>query len=183
MVGKSWSRACAIAAACIALAGAAHANVTWVVNGTFDDGGTVSGHFTIDTYGYLLNNFNLQTTTGSTLPGFDYTAGDSYYSNGAFYVDAEPAYQADLHLTFADNLNVPVSNNPLVGGSGGPSWECAGSYSCYVPMGPAIRYIASGSATGSVPELSTWGMMALGFAGLGFAGYRKARGGRAAFAT
>jgi hypothetical protein len=29
--------------------------------------------------------------------------------------------------------------------------------------------------TGSVPELSTWGMMLLGFAGLGFLGYRKSR--------
>jgi PEP-CTERM motif len=30
------------------------------------------------------------------------------------------------------------------------------------------------------PEPSTWAMMLLGFAGLGFAGYRKARGARAA---
>ena len=27
--------------------------------------------------------------------------------------------------------------------------------------------------TGSVPELSTWGMMLAGFAGLGFAGWRR----------
>ena len=101
----------------------------------------------------------------------------------AFYVDAQPSYQGDLHLTFADNLNVPVSNNPLVGGFGGPSWECAGSYSCYVPEGGLTRYIASGSATGSVPELSSWGMMALGFAALGLAGYRKAMSGQAAFAA
>jgi hypothetical protein len=32
-----------------------------------------------------------------------------------------------------------------------------------------------GGATGSVPEPSTWAMMALGFAGLGFAGFRRAR--------
>jgi hypothetical protein len=30
------------------------------------------------------------------------------------------------------------------------------------------------------PEPSTWAMMLLGFAGLGFAGYRKAQGGRIA---
>jgi len=30
-------------------------------------------------------------------------------------------------------------------------------------------------ATGSVPELSTWAMMAIGFAGLGLAGWRKAK--------
>jgi PEP-CTERM motif len=33
---------------------------------------------------------------------------------------------------------------------------------------------------GAAPEPSTWAMMLLGFAGLGFAGYRKARGGRVA---
>ena len=68
-------------------------------------------------------------------------------------------------------------------GSPGPSWECALSCSCYVPEGGLTRYIASGSATGSVPELSTWGMMALGFAGLGFTGYRKAKSGQVSFAT
>jgi PEP-CTERM motif len=38
-----------------------------------------------------------------------------------------------------------------------------------------------GGATGTIvgtPEPSTWAMMLLGFAGLGFAGYRKAQGGR-----
>jgi hypothetical protein len=183
MVGKRWSQACAIAAACIALAGTAEADVTWVVNGAFDDGGTVSGHFSIDVYGFLDSNFNLLTTAGGTLPGFDYTAADSYYSNGTFYVDFQPGYYQDLHLTFAANLNFPVSNNPLLGGLGGPSWECALSYSCYVPEGGLTRYISSGSATGSVPELSTWGMMALGFAGLGLAGYRKIKSGQPAFAA
>ena len=33
---------------------------------------------------------------------------------------------------------------------------------------------------GAVPEPSTWAMMLLGFAGLGFAGYRRARELRAA---
>jgi uncharacterized membrane protein len=35
-------------------------------------------------------------------------------------------------------------------------------------------------ASPSVPEPSTWAMMLLGFAGLGYAGYRRARAGRAA---
>jgi hypothetical protein len=33
----------------------------------------------------------------------------------------------------------------------------------------------SGGVTASTPEPSTWAMMILGFAGLGFAGYRKPR--------
>ena len=39
-----------------------------------------------------------------------------------------------------------------------------------------------GPAT-SVPEPATWAMMLLGFAGLGFAGYRRAREGHATFAA
>ncbi len=129
----------------------------------------MSGQFTIDVYGYL-GNFVLTTTGAATFPGFTYNPSDSYFSNGTFYVDAQPDYQADLHLTFVDSLLVGASNNPLVGGSPGPSWECTGSYSCYVPDG-TIRYIASGAAS-AVPEASTWAMLILGFAGLGFAGYR-----------
>jgi hypothetical protein len=50
--------------------------------------------------------------------------------------------------------------------------------------GEFIGSIGSGDfdfiAESSIPEPSTWGMMLLGFAGLGFAGYRKAKSGRAA---
>jgi hypothetical protein len=150
----------------------AKADVTWLVNGAFDDGGTVSGQFTLDVYGYLEDNYDLATTSGSTLPGFTYNASDSYYSNGAFYIDAQPGYHADLRLTFADTLLVGSSMNPLIGGSPGPSWECSGSYSCYLPSGGSTRYIASGFAS-AVPEPSTWAMMLLGFAGLGYAAFRR----------
>jgi hypothetical protein len=44
------------------------------------------------------------------------------------------------------------------------------------PYGPVVAEIA----ITSVPEASTWAMMLAGFAGLGFAGYRKARSGRTA---
>jgi hypothetical protein len=39
------------------------------------------------------------------------------------------------------------------------------------------------SGVGGVPEPSTWAMMLLGFAGLGFAAYRKALGARAALSA
>jgi hypothetical protein len=38
----------------------------------------------------------------------------------------------------------------------------------------ALDYVSAG-VTASTPEPSTWAMMILGFAGLGFAGYRKSR--------
>ena len=39
-----------------------------------------------------------------------------------------------------------------------------------------LAYIGPVAAFTSVPELSTWAMMLLGLGGLGFTGYRKARG-------
>jgi phospholipase/lecithinase/hemolysin len=42
---------------------------------------------------------------------------------------------------------------------------------------------AAFDALGGVPEPSTWAMMLLGFVGLGFAGYHRARAGRAALAA
>ena len=43
--------------------------------------------------------------------------------------------------------------------------------------------VTFGSVTPGIPELSTWAMMGLGFAFLGFAGYRKAKSGRTALSA
>lgn len=158
-----------------AMTSAASADVMWNVTGTFNDGGTLSGTFLINQYGYIDYNagYDLVTTGGSVLPGFTYTQNDSYWSNGTFYVDFEPSDYGDLHLTFLDNLGVGSLDNPLVGGAPGPSWECGGSYSCYVPEG-TIRYIASGYASTSaigvqsepVPEPLTISLFGAGLAGV-----------------
>ena len=47
---------------------------------------------------------------------------------------------------------------------------------------PAPAFNAAFSLSGAVPEPSTWAMMLLGFAGLGFASYRHAKKGRSASA-
>ncbi|THD64100.1 hypothetical protein [Phenylobacterium sp.] len=151
-----------------ALPSAASADIHWTVSGTFDDTGTLSGWFNINQYGYL-DGYDLTTTAGAAEAGFNYTPADSYFANGDFYVDAQPGYQADLHLTFADTLTTPVANNPIEGGEGGPSYECTGSYSCYIPEGGTTRYLASGeaSAAGAAPEPAIWMTMVLGFGLLG----------------
>jgi hypothetical protein len=158
--------ACAAALMAAAAPSAASADVHWTVNGTFDDGGSLSGFFDINVYGYL-SDFDLTTTAGGTDPGFEYTPETSYFSNGSFFVDAQPGYQADLHLAFLGDLSHAVLNNPIDGGVGGPSYECVGSFSCYLPAYGATRYLTGGAA--SVPEPAGWALMILGFGGVGAA--------------
>ena len=55
-----------------------------------------------------------------------------------------------------------------------PDWLCVGAD--IVGGAPAPAFNAAFSLSGStIPEPSTWAMMLLGFAGLGFAGYRQAK--------
>ena len=59
----------------------------------------------------------------------------------------------------------------LVGFAGGSIFGC-----CVVQSPPgAILYFIAGSIAPAVPEPSTWAMLLLGFAGLGYVGYRKTR--------
>jgi hypothetical protein len=56
-----------------------------------------------------------------------------------------------------------------------------GTYEWTWGTGPDQNFTIAIDAVGAnVPESSTWAMMLLGFAGLGFAGYRQARKGRSA---
>ena len=165
----------AAAAGVLAMAGAAQADTTWNINGTFNDGGTLTGAITLNQYGYLENNFSL-TTSGGALTGFTYTSADSYYSNNnpgstPAYVDFQPQYYSDLHIQFGNDLGTPAPTDPIIGGYQGPSFECDNSYSC--PTGSsddyAVRYLTSGEATlaGGVPEPASWGLMILGLGAVG----------------
>ncbi|SDJ65090.1 PEP-CTERM protein-sorting domain-containing protein [Bradyrhizobium lablabi] len=150
----------------------AKADVVWSINASFEDGGSLSGNFTINVYGYL-SDWDLTTQTIGPFGGFEYKPGNSYISNGAFYADFQPGYVRDLHLAFTTDLGVASADNPIVGGSPGPSYECVGSYSCYVPLGGTTRYLTEGVAVAAVPEPSTWTMLILGFFGIGFMAYRR----------
>ena len=183
----------AAALAVASLAGttcASKADVNYVLNATFDDGTPLTGTFSVDVYGYV-DSFNLTTIGSGAVPGYVYTGGTAFPDGGCFatnciaYGRVSPAaYFGMLELAFDDPLGSPGSD-PIVGGAGGPSWE---NYS-FSSGEPPICYIASGVATANldpetttaVPEPATWAMMALGFAGLGFAGYRKAKIARTAF--
>ncbi len=52
--------------------------VTWtIVDGTFGDGGTLSGNFTIDLNKGQILNWDVVSTDGSSLAGFDFTPSTS----------------------------------------------------------------------------------------------------------
>ncbi len=164
--------------------------MTWNVTGVFNDGGTLSGTFTMDEYDFLLSDFSLTTTAGSLEPGFTYTADSAYFSNTnpdyaptPIYIDFAPAWSNDLHIQFANDLGVAAPTDQIIGGY--QSFECLNSWSCPAPGfdGYAVRYLVSGEATlvgDAVPEPATWASMILGLGAIG-AGLRTRR--RSAAAT
>jgi hypothetical protein len=96
----------------------------------------------------------------------------SPYNNGPFIYDN--TYYAGNPVFDLDGVLFATAGNP------GGSWNLWGtgpdSYSLYEYV-PNVGYAVAvtGTFAVSTPESSTWAMLLLGFAGLGFAGYRKAK--------
>ena len=134
--------------------------------------GSVAGNETV---------FNITFTTPFTLPGDHYffvpqvqvTGGDFFWLSAAKPIVAPgtsfPPGFTDLQEWTRDD----ISPNNLA-----PDWLRVGT-----DIVGAGAFNAAFSLSGAVvPEPSTWAMMLLGFAGLGFAGYRHARKARPASA-
>ena len=180
---KRWINAAAAAALGLGIAGGAQAascttvsgDVRWDVTGAFTDGGTVSGCFYTNVYGYMDSTAPWElATSGGSFAGFVYNTADSYISSSLNMVDVEPGYTQDLHLEFTQDLTVATANNPIVPAL---SYECVGSYTCFEQKGatdpyPAApdedyRYLTADqngggpSAGGSVPEPEAWVLMIL----------------------
>ena len=110
--------------------------------------------------------------------------GDAYGGNSADYPGGIESFEV-----VDDNYN---SNAIVLAGvSGYPSFQSATGYygSASLSLSKGVDYgyvdanITSVTVTASaVPEPSTWAMMLLGFAGLGYAAYRKTKTERTAFA-
>ncbi len=104
-----------------------------------------------------------------------YSRSTSVYAG---YADDEPVagylpnyHTHELQLNFSGPLTTPGTIDVL--GSSFERWDTYADGDLYK------RYATSGFATstvlGAVPEPSTWAMMIVGFAGLGFAGYKQAK--------
>ena len=170
--------------------------------GTVDESLYAAPNFTDTGSSITFSGSPAYTSSFSSTTGwnFDYDATpiDGYTGNsGPFFainftgtldVAASGTYTFTIGSDDAEYLFIggaPVAQNPGIhpySTTTGSIFLTAGAHSFDVQY-DQLAYVAaqssfatpSGVSIGSVPEPSTWAMMLLGFVGLGFAGYRKAR--------
>ncbi len=141
--------------------------VNWTLSDvTFQDGGTASGAFSIDSATGKLTTFDVTTTDGATLAGYRYepltSRGGPSVVLGVIGISMTSLdIRRYLNLSFQDPLTVPGVNS-IRGGVGSHSYECD---DCF-----PYRFVTGGVAIGdTVPEPVTWTTMVLGFGTLGTA--------------
>lgn len=146
----------------LAGSGTARADVHWLVSGVFDDGGTLSGSFSLNQYGFL-SAWDLTTTPGLLLGGYEYKSGTSTVADPtSFSISfATLANKGGFDLVFANDLTSQTAFDPLV--LGGLSSEC--DVNSYCPNAPVTRELVSGAAY--VPEPATWLLMTIGMGAVG----------------
>jgi PEP-CTERM motif len=163
------------AAALIALSSSAHAvNFDFSFCNNTSDGGTVAGCVKGEIFG-LTNN---ATSSASNVEVLSYPSGITPLPAAPFNV---PDYASDLSLFINTNYFV-VTNNVITDGQ----YQIYGGY-FDINIGGQYNTLASsdsltrvqnlegldGITFSAVPEPSTWLMMFLGFAGVGFMAYRR----------
>jgi PEP-CTERM motif len=178
--------AAAIVFFCGTLGPASADTILYLNDVVFDDGGTATGSFV------YLGSIPIIGTDIATSPDGQFGAnynpatyrslieGSAFYSGFQFGISAnsDGGRISNLALLVFENFSL-TSPNPLMT-SPLPDWpyqsleENSSSTCC----DDHIRYIVSGFLSTTppvtaVPEPSTWAMLLIGFAGIGFAGYRR----------
>jgi hypothetical protein len=147
----------------------------YTLSAPLSDGGLLSGTFTIDFGGVF--DYSLTTTGGSagldtfyTYPGFP--APNSIPFGNPTVLQLFPvSFTAMLQLTFSSDLTV-AGPHLLLGGIGGPSFECNSSFSCPADIAGdyPIRYV---EGTTAVPEPPALVLIVSGLVLLGYLSRRK----------
>jgi len=145
------------------------------------------GQYAAQIAGYSLQNFpqyggpDTLTQTVGTTNGVDYTLSFWVYQQNTgpvTFLDVTWDGTTVFSNTWLDTGDIPYQNYTVqVVGTGSDVLQFISAYD------PGYTYLDNVSLTSGVPEPATWAMMMLGFAGLGFAGYRKGKSARTALAT
>jgi hypothetical protein len=197
MFSKSKSRKSPLlllAAACALLptfTNTASADIIYLVN-LLLDGGSVRGSVTTDgsigtLFTFNIDAFNLTLNDGTGTATMTLGVNASTFISGGS-VTATPTELLFNFNTSGTFWNFNTTTTPLgcppqlsIRTSGGSACNGASGtgifLSAVLPQGSNISMSESGSKViGTlIPEPSTWAMMLLGFAGLGFVGYRRTR--------
>jgi hypothetical protein len=152
------------------------------------DGTGIYGAPHSGSYNLSIGNFDYQASTiglASISQTFSDTAGQAY--NGVFYVyygaaraDANAFFRASIDATTMVSLtdttgNTYVAENFSFTGTGSDTLTFSAQTN---PSEWMVDDVSISSASGAIPEPSTWALMMVGFAGLGFASYHRTRVGR-----
>ena len=146
-------------------------------------GQAVSGAGTLSILG--LNNAPLVLITTST-PGNEGGPIGFRANDGADYFDLDQAYPISTNGWLFDvgTTTARWGLDPLFAiWSEGTGYAAAFTGNVGGTEYYNLQGSATASATGAVPEPSTWAMLGIGFAGLGLAGWRKSRTNRLAVAV
>jgi hypothetical protein len=157
-----------------AIAPASASPVTYWFTGTFSDGQTASGDFTLNTYGYPTAPTSITTATG-LFAGYTYALPSdpsSILDSATVLVLSSPSYNRYLYLDFSQPLTLGGTDN-LIAAS---SFECNGfgsTTNACTANASNIRYFTNGTA---VPEPLTLSLFSAGLLGMAFFGRRKILG-------
>jgi hypothetical protein len=145
---------------------------------------TIDGYLSLDGQNFYEDDFGLSLNGSPLFAGTFNLGGGSNTTQAVVYLNP-----------FGATLSNPTSNGTAIGFAGGKEIVTFGdvlpvvsgintlifNYTSLPPPGNAGFQGIGDEGWGiegvtiSVPETSTWAMMLVGFAGLGFAGYRKSR--------
>ena len=159
------------------------------VVGTFSDGTSLNGEFSLNVYGYVNPGWSFQTSTGTALDGFTVIPGENFSAANGDYAAAtgapdtfeislnNAAYSLLLYMTFQHPLNVP-GLDPFILDAGYAQTPLSGEcypYSCInypnLDAPGKERLLVSGYAF--VPEPASAALFGAGLIGLGLVRRRK----------